>query len=118
MPETHDHADSENVAVALRKTLPIPSRTRVYALTCGCPDADGQLFWTIDTETRSYELLLAPDSAGLRTVRLTSEPRFGDGPTWAADFLVRDTSTDWGEALAHLVARLTLADRSTLPLPD
>ncbi|GAA1237873.1 hypothetical protein [Streptomyces rhizosphaericus] len=118
MPEIHDHADSENAALTLGETLPIPRRACVYALTCGCPDADGQLFWTIDTETRSYELVLAPDSAGLRTVRLTSEQRFGDGPTWAADFFVRDTLADWVQALARHVSRLTLADRSPLPFPD
>lgn len=117
MPETHDHTDSHIVALALREVLPIPSRTRVSTLTCGCPDPDDQLFWSIDTETRSYELVLAPDQTGLRAVHLTSEPRFGDGAVWTITFLVRDTSTGWAQSLAQLVARLTLADRSPLPLP-
>ncbi|MEU6349985.1 hypothetical protein ABZ896_11725 [Streptomyces sp. NPDC047072] len=115
MSETHDHTDSEIVALALQEVVPLPSRTRVYALTCGCPDSDGELFWSIDTETRSYELSLAPDGTGLRAVRLISEPRFGDGASWTTGFLVRDTAADWAQSLARLVARLTLADRSPLP---
>ncbi|MCX4791996.1 hypothetical protein OG369_39805 [Streptomyces sp. NBC_01221] len=82
----------------------------------GAEDADGQLFWNIDTETRRYELTVAPDTAGLRDVRLTSEPRFGEGPAWTTQFLLRDTSVPWAQPLASLVARLTVSDRSPLAL--
>ncbi|WP_328373041.1 hypothetical protein OG800_49560 (plasmid) [Streptomyces sp. NBC_00445] len=117
MPETHHHSGSQAVALALREVLPVPTRTRVYTLTCGCPAADGQRFWNIDTETRSYELVLVPDRPGLQAAQLTSTPRCGDGAVWTAEFLVRDSSDDWAQPLAQLVARLTLADRSPLSLP-
>lgn len=118
MPETHHHTGSQAVALALREVLPVPTRTRVYVLTCGCPGPDGQRNWNIDTETRSYELVLVPDRPGLQAAQLTSEPRFGDGTVWTTEFLVRDTSADWAHSLAQLIARLTLADRSPLSLPD
>jgi len=110
MRDTHDHPDSEAVADALRATLPVPSRTRVYTLTCGCPDTGGQLFWHVDTECRSYELVIARDAMVLRDVRLVSTPRFGDdgdAPAWETGFLIRDTSSRWPEHLAQLVGRLT-----------
>lgn len=54
------------------------------------------------------------DTVPLRDVRLASTPRFGDGPAWATDFLIRDTSSRWLEDRARLVGRLTLSDHSTL----
>lgn len=116
MPEIHHHTESQAVAQALSAVLPVPSRTRVHVLTCGCPDADGRLFWSIDTETRRYELTLALDAAELRDVQLTSEPRFGEGTSWTTQFLVRDTSAPWAQALASLVARLAVSDHSPLAL--
>ncbi len=112
MRGAHNHTESEAVAEALRAALPVPSRTRVYTLTCGCPDSDGQLFWNIDAESRSYELVVACDAVALRDVRLTSTPRFGDGPVWETGFLIRDTSSRWPDDLAQLVGRLTLPDRT------
>ncbi|GAA1334759.1 hypothetical protein GCM10009647_076640 [Streptomyces sanglieri] len=116
MAEVHDHTECQAVTQALRAVLPIPSRTRVYTLTCGCPDAEGCLSWCIDTETRSYELDLAPTGTGLRHVQLTSRPLVGDGTTWSEDFLVPGPPADWEQPLARLVARLTLSDRSPLSL--
>lgn len=66
MAETHDHSETQGVARALRVVLPAPSRTRVYTLSCGCPDAEGDLSWYFDTEARSYELDLSPAAAGAR----------------------------------------------------
>lgn len=116
MAQAHDHSDSQAVARALRAVMPAPSRTSVYALTCGCPDAEGLLSWCIDTETRSYELDLSPAAAGPRQVRLTSRPLIGDGTVWSEDLLVPDAPADWTHSLARLVARLTLSDRSPLSL--
>jgi hypothetical protein len=114
--EAHDHSDSQAVALALRAVVPAPSRTRVYVLTCGCPDAEGLVSLLMDTETRSYELDLASAAVGPRQVRLTSRPLIGDGTTWSEDFLIPDTPADWARPLARLVARLTLSDRSPLSL--
>lgn len=79
MARAHDHSDSQAVARALRAVMPAPSRTSVYVLTCGCPDAEGLLSWYIDAETRSYELDLCRAAAGPSQVRLTSRPLIGDG---------------------------------------
>ncbi|MFD0437200.1 hypothetical protein [Streptomyces chartreusis] len=116
MAEAHDHCDSQAVARELRAVMPAPSRTSVYALTCGCPDAEGLLSWCIDTETRSYELDISPAGTGPRQVRLTSRPLIGDGIVWSEDLLVPGTRADWAHSLARLVARLTLSDRSPLAL--
>ncbi|MEU0214707.1 hypothetical protein ABZ281_06095 [Streptomyces sp. NPDC006265] len=116
MAESHDHSQTQAVARALRAVLPAPSRTRVYTLTCGCPDTEGDLSWHIDTETRSYELDLSFAAAGPRQVRLTSQPLIGDGTTWSEDFLIPNAPADWAHPLARLVARLTLSDRSPLSL--
>lgn len=116
MAEAHDHRESQDVARALRAVMPAPSRTRVYVLTCGCPDAEGLLSWHIDTETRSYELELSPAAAGPRQVRLASRPLIGDGTVWSEDLLVPGAPADWAHSLARLVARLTLSDRSPLSL--
>ncbi|MFI6688460.1 hypothetical protein [Streptomyces sp. NPDC050485] len=116
MAEVHDHTESQAVTQALRAVLPIPSRTHVYMPTCGCHDAEGLLSWHIDTETRSYELDLAPAGTRLRQAHLTSQPLIGDGTTWSEDFLIRDTPADWAQPLARLVGRLTLSDRSPLSL--
>ncbi|MFI1530686.1 hypothetical protein [Streptomyces griseus] len=112
MTDAHDHRESQAVAHALRAALPSPSRTHVYTLTCGCPDAEGELSWHIDTETRSYELDLSLAAASVRQVRLTSQPRIGDGETWSEDFFIGTSPADGARPLARLVARLTLSDRS------
>ncbi|MFJ1662583.1 hypothetical protein [Streptomyces anthocyanicus] len=112
MTDAHDHSESQAVAQALHAVLPVPSRTRVHTLTCGCPDAEGDLSWRIDTETRSYELDLSPAAANVRQVRLTSQPLIGDGKTWSEDFFVADGPADGTSSLARLVARLTLSDRN------
>ncbi|MGV2918365.1 hypothetical protein [Streptomyces alfalfae] len=116
MTKTHDHSETQGVARALRVVLPAPSRTRVYTLSCGCPDAEGDLSWYIDTEARSYELDLSSAAAGARQVRLTSRPLIGDGTIWSEEFLICDAPADWAHPLARLVARLTLSDRSPLSL--
>ncbi|MFJ9967302.1 hypothetical protein [Streptomyces avermitilis] len=116
MAHVHDHTEGQAVTQALRAVLPIPSRTRVYMLACGCPDTEGCLTWYIDTETRSYELELAPAGARLRHVQVTSRPLVGDGTTWSEDLLVPGPPADWAQPLARLVARLTLSDRSPLSL--
>lgn len=116
MAGAHDHSESQAVARALRAVMPAPSRTSVYVLTCGCPDAESLLYWHIDTENRSYELDLSPAAAGPRQVRLTSRLLIGDGAAWSEDLLVPDAPADWVHPLARLVARLTLSDRSPLSL--
>ncbi|MER6196107.1 hypothetical protein ABT234_01830 [Streptomyces sp. NPDC001586] len=116
MAQVHDHSEGQDVIQALRAVLPIPSRTRVYMLACGCPDAEGCLSWYIDTETRSYELEIALAGARLRHVQVTSRPLVGAGTTWSEDFLVPGTPADWAQSLARLVARLTLSDRSPFSL--
>ena len=119
MAQAHDHSESQAVARALRGVMPAPSRTSVYVLTCGCPDAEGLLSWHIDTENRSYELDLSPAAGGPRhprQVRLTSQPLLGDGTVWSEDLLVSDAPADWAHSLARLIARLTLSDRSPLSL--
>ncbi|MCL3999110.1 hypothetical protein [Streptomyces lavenduligriseus] len=116
MGETHDHRESQAVARALRAVLPAPSRTCVYVLACGCPDAEGLLSWHIDTESRSYELELSPAATGPREVRLTSRPLIGDEPAWSEEFLIGGAPASWTHSLARLVARLTLSDRSPLSL--
>lgn len=116
MAEVHDQSEDQTVAQALRAVLPIPSRTRVSTLTCGCPDAEGGLSWCIDTETQSYELELLPTGTGLWHVQLTSRPLVGDGTTWSEDFLIPGPPADWVQPLARLVARLTLSDRSPISL--
>ncbi|MEV5043463.1 hypothetical protein AB0N20_01895 [Streptomyces griseoincarnatus] len=116
MGQAHDHRESQAVAQALRTVLPAPSRTYVYVLACGCTDAEGLLSWHIDTEARSYELELSPAAVGPREVRLTSRPLIGEEPAWSEEFLIGGASASWAHSLARLVARLTLSDRSPLPL--
>lgn len=116
MRDPDQHTETDAVAAALRAALPVPSRIRVYTFTCGCPDADGQLFWTVDTESRSYELVVATDTLPLREVGLTRTPRFGDGDTGETHFLIRSATSRWPEELAQFVGRLTLSDHSPLSL--